>query len=469
MIKNYRCPGCSSTMEFLPSEQKLYCAYCGSLYSVAEWNALQEPAKERQKEETAQENAVDPWAGALGEMAAPQKAKKKDELLDDSWLYGGMGSNSENSGAGDGQYGSQGIMTGEEDAMRQKEIQRRHATIQMKILHCNACGAELAVNGVEASSFCAYCGQAAVVMDRVEDYLQPDYIMPFRITKEQAEGIIRSRLAQGAFIPEGIKNFEVEKLRGIYIPFWLFDIYYGDDQYWKYKVKRGKSTVTRYAHRLGDCFFHRMTLDASKNFNDDSSQRLEPFNMNDLREFDAAYLTGFYSDRFDVGTDDLTSLAYDRAKELFDENVRKTLHHQNAKLEYSIPLHRIKKKEYALLPVWFLTFRYENMPYTILVNGQTGKMVGAVPFVKKKAGILFGGLAAIFCILFGIIGAHLTPAVIQYSDDGRIIGFYVSAIGLAIYSTWSIAIKKYKAMITSIGLTRSSTTSKFVRERQDKS
>ena len=151
MIKNYRCPGCSSTMEFLPSEQKLYCAYCGSLYSVAEWNALQEPAKERQKEETAQENAVDPWAGALGEMAAPQKAKKKDELLDDSWLYGGMGSNSENSGAGDGQYGSQGIMTGEEDAMRQKEIQRRHATIQMKILHCNACGAELAVNGVEAS------------------------------------------------------------------------------------------------------------------------------------------------------------------------------------------------------------------------------------------------------------------------------------------------------------------------------
>ena len=307
------------------------------------------------------------------------------------------------------------------------------------------------------------------MLDRVEDYLQPDYIMPFRITKEQAEGIIRSRLAQGAFIPEGIKNFEVEKLRGIYIPFWLFDIYYGDDQYWKYKVKRGKSTVTRYAHRLGDCFFHRMTLDASKNFNDDSSQRLEPFNMNDLREFDAAYLTGFYSDRFDVGTDDLTSLAYDRAKELFDENVRKTLHHQSAKLEYSIPLHRIKNKEYALLPVWFLTFRYENMPYTILVNGQTGKMVGAVPFVKKKAGILFGGLAAIFCILFGIIGAHLTPAVIQYSDDGRIIGFYVSAIGLAIYSTWSIAIKKYKAMITSIGLTRSSTTSKFVRERQDKS
>ena len=416
MQKNFRCPGCGNSMEFFPESQKMYCAYCGSTYSVEELNELL-----GEKEKT-----HGPWPAAGEAIAASV------------------------------------------DAQKEKEQQRRHATIQMQILHCNACGAELAVNGVESPSFCAYCGQAAVVMDRVEDYLQPEYIMPFRITKDQAESIIRRKISDGYFIPEGIKNFEVEKLRGIYIPFWLFDMYYGDDQYWKYTVKRGKSSVTRYSHRLGDCHFQRMTLDASKNFNDDSSQRLEPYDMHDLLSFDAAYLSGFYSDRFDVGTDDLEDLAYRRAKELFDENVEKTIHHSGAKMVYTSPVHQVTKREYALLPVWFLTFRYENMPYTILVNGQTGKMVGAVPYVKKKAYAMFGILATIFCIVFSLIGAYLTPAVITYADEGKDIFVYFGLIGLAIYHTWFTAIKKYKAMLVSIGLTRSGTTSRFVRERQDR-
>lgn len=464
MQKNFRCPGCSNSMEFLPAAQKMYCAYCGSMYTVEELNALTgDSPKASDHEETA-------GVGSDDKVYAQEEKRhgKKDELLDDSWLYGGGPVNGSGS-TGDVWANAAGVDTYDGmDSQKQKDIQRRHATIQMKILHCNACGAELAVNSVETSSFCIYCGQATVVMDRVEDYLQPDYIMPFKISKERAEQIIRNKISEGFFIPEGIKNFEIDKLRGIYIPFWLFDMYYGDDQYWKYTVKKGKSSVTRYSHRTGDCYFNKMTLDASKNFNDDSSQRLEPYHMDELLEFDPAYLSGFYSDRFDVGTDDLLSLAYSRAKELFDENVRKTLRHQEAKQVYSIPLHQVTKREYALLPVWFLTFRYEEKPYTILVNGQTGKMVGAVPYVKKKAYAMFAVLAAVFCVALAMLGAYITPGVLD-SDEGRVVGGYFSIVALAIYSTWSIAISKYKAMLKSIGLTQSGTTSKFVRERADKS
>ena len=102
------------------------------------------------------------------------------------------------------------------------------------------------------------------------------------------------------------------------------------------------------------------------------------------------------------------------------------------------------------------------------MNGQTGKMVGAVPYVKKKAYAMFGILATIFCIVFSLIGAYLTPAVITYADEGKDIFVYFGLIGLAIYHTWFTAIKKYKAMLVSIGLTRSGTTSRFVRERQDR-
>ena len=411
MLMNYRCPGCGNTMEFSPSDQKMYCVYCGSSYSTEELNSI----------------------------------------IDRTGLYDHPGSTADTQNA--------------ESTQQTAETGRAHATIKMQILHCRSCGAELAVNGVESSSFCVYCGQATVVMDRVEDYLQPEYIIPFRITKEKAEAIIRGRISQGGFIPDEIKNFKIERLRGIYIPFWLYDLYYGDDQYWRYTVRRGKTTYTRYAHRIGDCVFKRMTLDASKNLNDDSSQRLEPFNMHDLQSFDPAYLSGFYSDRFDVGTADIDGLAVHRAKELFDDSMKETVKHSDAKLESSYPVHRITKREYALLPAWFLTFRYEDMPYTILVNGQTGKMVGAVPFVKKKAFSLFAVLSVLFCFIFAAIGAKLTPYVMTAFDDGRPIIMYYCLIGLAIFSTWSVAITKYKAMLVSIGLTRSGTTNKYVSER----
>ena len=411
MLMNYRCPGCGNTMEFSPSDQKMHCVYCGSSYSTEELNSIIENTGLYQH---------------INNDAQPQDTVSMQESAE-NW--------------------------------------RAHASIKMQILHCRSCGAELAVNGTESSSFCVYCGQATVVLDRVEDYLQPEYIIPFRITKEKAEAIIRGRISEGGFIPEEIKNFKIERLRGIYIPFWLYDLYYGDDQYWKYTVRRGKSTYTRYAHRIGDCVFKRMTLDASKNLNDDSSQRLEPYNMHDLQSFDPAYLSGFYSDRFDMGTADIDGLAVHRAKELFDDSVKETIKHNDAKLESSFPVYRINRREYALLPAWFLTFRYEDMPYTILVNGQTGKMVGAVPFVKKKAFSLFGVLSVLFGILFATIGSFLTPLVMTKFDDGRPVMMYYCLIGLAIFSTWSVAIKKYKAMLVSIGLTRSGVTNKYVSER----
>ena len=417
MLKNYICPGCGGTIEFSPETDELYCFYCGSRYSVTEWKALYGDSPEEQP-------AADPIA-----QAAPSAADTVQEA-------------------------------------------HREAYIQMQILHCNSCGGELAIDGVESSSFCPYCGQATVVMDRLEYQLRPDYILPFRITKEQAEAAIRSRFRMGSYIPKEIKEFHLDKLRGIYIPFWLYDMYYGDDQYWKYEKKENKSTYTRYSHRLADCFFKKMTLDASERLNDNSSQRLEPYFMNDLKTFDPAYLSGFYSDRYDVGTDETDSIAFMRAKELFNANMQKTIPGKKQSLVDSMPVHHITKRQYAYLPVWFLTFRQDNTPYTILMNGQTGKIVGAVPFIKKKVYIRFILLAILFCVLFAIIGAISMPYIMNMrssSDTGKIGGLYFAGIFAALCRTWPVATRKYKALMLSIKLTQSKTTSRFVRERTERS
>ena len=428
MQKNYRCPRCRATMEFDPELGKMHCKYCGGVFSVPKSDESADAKKAEEAEARAKEEREE-------QARKEQEAKREKE--------------------------------------KKKQKARQHAKMKMQILHCNSCGAELAVNEVEASSFCAYCGQATVVLDRVEEYLEPDYIIPFSVTKDQAESAIREKLKRGYYVPSVIKNFEVEKLRGIYIPFWLYDIYYGDEKYFKYSARvTSKTYVTRYIHHVAEMHFKRLTQDASKRLNDDISERLEPYDMAGLKEFQPMYLSGFYADRFDVGTKDAKDVALTRAKKLFDEAVKQDLcDHSNLRLTYTNPLSKVIKSEYALLPAWFLTFRIEDQPYTILVNGQTGKTIGAVPCVKKKATLTFLILSIIFsAITVPFAGFLVGPFSMVVDTEGAVLyimallGIMTIAAGIA----WGKGIRKLWAFHDSIKLTCSGDARSFVHERQEK-
>ena len=45
----------------------------------------------------------------------------------------------------------------------------------------------------------------------------------------------------------------------------------------------------------------------------------------------------------------------------------------------------VGKVSYAMVPVWILTTRYNDKPYTFMMNGQTGKVVGSLPYDATKA------------------------------------------------------------------------------------
>ena len=93
--------------------------------------------------------------------------------------------------------------------------------MDMNLYECTSCGARLMVKSTETSSFCAYCGQPMILVDRVKDELEPDLIIPFGISQKRAEQLIRDRFCKGWFVPDEIKKFEIDKIRGIYIPYWL--------------------------------------------------------------------------------------------------------------------------------------------------------------------------------------------------------------------------------------------------------
>ena len=447
---NYRCPGCGVTMEFDPATQKLHCEFCKSSYTVRQLEAIlakQDAGVSQYQADEAAEEASD------GDSVAKSTAK---------------------AATGDAADGADDKKTTMETAGADEELRD---TIPMTILHCNSCGAELAIDGTEASTFCAFCGQAAVVTDRLEGWLKPDYIIPFKVTKQKAEETIRTKLSKGFFVPREFRNFETDCLRGIYIPYWLFDVYYGDTQYWKYEHRKNQyHSETKHACRSADCTFYDMTLDASTHVPDGSSQRLEPYDMNELKPFDAAYLSGFYSNRYDITAKQLEELSLQRAADLFDESIekdvksRKNLKH--AKKYSSDPIGKALNPRYALLPAWFLTTRACGAPRTILVNGQTGKMVGAVPFVKWKAYVLFALLAVLFSTPLILLSIYALPLVFNLGwdvEEKMKMTYYIAVgCGLLIAFFWRSVWKKVDAMQKSRSLTESEVTSRFASERQEK-
>lgn len=431
----YKCKMCGGVLEYSAELNQMMCYSCGTPYNVADLSSLE--AKEEQK------------------ILSPGSVNNN--------FFSGF------TNFASDEVGDYNTILQRKKEEEEKQDNRKKASIPMNIMKCTSCGAELAVNGVETSTFCAYCGQATVVSDRVEDYLRPDWIIPFKVTKEDANAIVRNQLKSGFFVPEGIKNFEVEKIRGIYVPFWLFDLYYHDRQFYKYSKKQGKSSVTRYEYFEGETNFRKMTLDASKNLNDDSSARLEPFDMRQLKPFDAAYLSGFYSDRFDLGIDEMTGSAVEKGMELYNEQVRNELAHKNSTLVRSNPDYRVIDAQYALLPAWFFTFRYQGDPYTILVNGQTGKMVGAVPFNKTKVYLIFAVLAIVLSVLSVILNVALADFFfVNVGFDEKITWIYVIGAPALIILIWRSAITKYNRLVKSLQLTRSKKINKFAKERQDR-
>ena len=402
------CKNCSHALVFDPNSQKLVCSSCGSTFLPEEI------------EDNSQKYREDLQAEAMEEV------------------YGSK----------DGKY------------------------MDCYVYSCAQCGGEIVVNGTEASTTCIYCGNPNVVFSRIAKQKCPEFVLPFSVSKERAIALAREEIRRGFFVPKQIKNFSVDCCRGIYLPYWIVNADYTDAVVIRGEVRSGKSTVTRYFGRAGRMKIRNLPLDASRALSDESSQKLEPFVLSRLKPFDVDYLAGFYSNVSDVTYSDIRKATLDRAKEYFNEEAMRECQASNKKVISSYPSLRLNNDMvYAMMPAWFITFDYKGKHNTILVNGDTGKVVCALPWKK----VLFYGLLIGVGILI-TIGAYFVfketlPVFFASSgrrsssssnNRGRIIGILVAGI-IALFST---GIRKVVKVIKNIKLTQDKEMFNFMKKRQ---
>lgn len=280
----------------------------------------------------------------------------------------------------------------------------------MDLYTCSSCGAQIIADPNVSTTSCIYCKNTAILKDKLQGEFNPNYLIPFEHTKEDAINAFK-KLGKGRILmPKEFNDKKnIEEMSGVYIPFWIYDYdATGTVEADCTKVTSWRSGNYRYTKtdkflvtRGGNMSFERIPVDGSKRFENDIMNSIEPFDYKDLKEFNYSYLSGFLAEKYDVTKEEAMEDAVSRAKKSFIEEMKKDIlgYTTVVPIKNSINLNN-SNTYYVLLPVWMLNIKYKNKIYTFAMNGQTGKLVGNIPIDKKKAILLWMG---IFALVFGIM------------------------------------------------------------------
>ena len=260
------------------------------------------------------------------------------------------------------------------------------------IYTCKECGGEILAYDNTVATFCSYCGASTVLSSRIGKERAPEYIIPFKITKQQSAELYKKAVKKALFAPAYMKEDTViEKFRGIYMPYWIYD----------FKENRPASLRGQEDHRSGDYIIHThydintnvdaeyngLAYDASSQFNDNLSEAIAPFDFNTAVPFNTSYMSGFYADAADTDA----KLYADQARMIVTADIYNNIARDPAVKKITLKTDSMsnlapEKTESRLgyFPVWFLSCKNKDRITYAVINGQTGEVATDIPIDFKK-------------------------------------------------------------------------------------
>ena len=355
VLQEFKCPCCDGAIEFDTSSQKMKCPYCDTEFEV-------ETLMSYGKDLSEQKDGNMDWEDAPGEQ----------------WQV--------------------------------------DETTGLRTYVCESCGGEIVGDENMAATSCPFCDNPVVMKGQFAGDLKPDLVIPFKLDKKAAKKALQKHYAGKRLLPKVFKNENhLDEVKGIYVPFWLFeadveaDIHYKATRIRTWSDSRYNYTETQHYHvsRGGSIGFQAVPVDGSSKMADDLMESIEPFNLAEAVDFNAAYLAGYLADRYDVDAQQSIQRANERIQKSTADAFAATATGYSTVLPVrsGIQLQNGRAK-YALYPVWLLNTTWNGKKYTLAMNGQTGKMVGDLPMDKGAYNRwLFGltGIASAACFAIGYL------------------------------------------------------------------
>lgn len=239
-----------------------------------------------------------------------------------------------------------------------EKLKKSAKNFEMSTTSCSGCGATLVFEKNEALSKCEFCGRSLVRKDYVYDSKMPQNVIPFAITKEEASELLIKWCEENKNKPEAkhLLN-KIPKLKGYYLP---------------YEMIRGPVRCT--VNKTGELKEFEANGYLNDEFVNHSSQLnnllldcMEPFNLDNLKDFDFSYVAGQRVKIPDISEEDAQKRLNYETAENYRGNMEKIWNTKTIQIKAQVdPVIKIP----VLLPVYYIT----EGKVQAAVNGQTGKV-----------------------------------------------------------------------------------------------
>lgn len=330
--------------------------------------------------------------------------------------------------------------------------QETHAQEQIK---CSNCSAEQTLPANLYASACTFCGTPITSKSYAQRSIKPKSLVPFKVTKLQAQDKWRAWIKGMWMAPSALKQFAQSDggIKGMYIPYWTFDA----NTYSSYSGARGDNysesyqttnsngervtqtrTQTRWTNVSGTVsFFHDDVLvpasgtysAGGKNANAAQSAQahqalaqipggfgsaimgafsneLRTWNTKELVPYQEEYITGFQAEAYQVGLKE----GFAQGRQIIDAKVRALVeqdiggdHQRIASLNTDYTHLTFK---HILLPVWMSAYIFKGKTYRFMVNGQTGEVQGESPKSGWKIFFLVAGILVLLFVFLAVFGKN---------------------------------------------------------------
>lgn len=268
-------------------------------------------------------------------------------------------------------------------------------------IQCQGCGAVTLVTGhAEACPFCDSPLVVPVSEDRAT--IVPDSLLPFAVEHKQASDSFHKWVASRWFAPNDLsKRARRSRVEGVYLPYYTYDAetyspyrgqrgthYYVTESYTDSEGKRQTRQVrkTRWNSVSGSVYvsFDDILICASTSLPDKLIRKLEPWDLQALRSFEPAFLSGFMAERAAVDLEQ----GFDQAKVEMRPGIERAIRRDIGGDEQRISSYSTSHSEVTfklfLLPLWLSSYRYHDKVYHFVVNARTGEPVGERPYSAIK-------------------------------------------------------------------------------------
>ncbi len=276
-------------------------------------------------------------------------------------------------------------------------------------LKCSSCGAEVVIDTAEVTQArCHWCRNTLSINQQIQNGSIPDLVLPFNITKENAEKEIKNFVGKRKFFanPKFKKEFTTDNIMGIYLPYVIVDInahasFHGKGERLVRKYNSGSkdNKKTYYdadlyeVKREFDLIIDDLSVESSsdklnKNESDKTNNIINsimPFDVENSVKWNANYLKGYSSEKRDTNIKEIKSIVDIQAKDIARFSANDTLKEYDRGVAWESEELDIKGQLWksAYLPVWLYSYQEikgtKKLLHYVAVNARTKETMGSVP------------------------------------------------------------------------------------------